>query len=304
MTKTHAHRLSFANDTQNESAYPCKKVLIAGGSGIYHGAPILSSLSARTAGSNIVVTIAIPHINETVTRILSTGSIVVPLPDEKLTSKSVGHLLRFLMQDRQDSAAIGMGMHLSTADPLKRLVKELLQCNTRPVLDASALVPEILGTVSQTKTVLTPHPGEYKRLFNEPAGTTESEIKSSVLKKAKDHGIIIVLKGSVNIISDGDQLVAIPRSTPAMTVGGTGDVLSGLIAGLLTRTQINSEFDACRIAVYLNGIAAMKAFKKIGLHMLATDLIEELPEVMEEYEGKMHHSLQSKPSQSKLLDQH
>jgi ADP-dependent NAD(P)H-hydrate dehydratase len=157
------------------------------------------------------------------------------------------------------------------------------------------LVPEILGTISQTKTVLTPHPGEYKRLFNEPAGTTESEIKSSVSKKAKDHGIIIVLKGSVNIVSDGDQLVAIPRSTPAMTVGGTGDVLSGLIAGLLT--QVDSQFEVCKLAVYLNGIAAKQTFKKMGLHLLATDLIEEeLPKVVKAYEQKSRSSSGEKPS--------
>src|SRR3712207_7789890 len=75
---------------------------------------------------------------------------------------------------------------------------------------------------------------------------------SNVHKLAKEHGITIALKGSVNIISDGEQLAAIKRSTPAMTVGGTGDVLSGLAAGLLAKMN---PFEAAVVAIYLNGLA-------------------------------------------------
>ncbi|HJY10263.1 MAG TPA: NAD(P)H-hydrate dehydratase, partial [Nitrososphaeraceae archaeon] len=68
------------------------------------------------------------------------------------------------------------------------------------------------------------------------------------------------------------------RSTPAMTVGGTGDVLAGLVAALYSK--INSPFDASALAVYFNGLAAYIASEQVGLHMVASDLIEYLPKVM------------------------
>jgi NAD(P)H-hydrate epimerase len=98
---------------------------------------------------------------------------------------------------------------------------------------------------------------------------------------AKDHGITIALKGWVNIISDGEQLAAIKRPTPAMTVGGSGDVLSGLAAGLLAKMK---PFDAVVVAIYVNGLAGDLAFKQAGLHIIATDLIDNLPLVMKKFD--------------------
>jgi ADP-dependent NAD(P)H-hydrate dehydratase len=98
---------------------------------------------------------------------------------------------------------------------------------------------------------------------------------------AKDHGITIALKGWVNIISDGEQLAAIKRPTPAMTVGGSGDVLSGLAAGLLAKMK---PFDAAVVAIYVNGLAGDLAFKQAGLHIIATDLIDNLPLVMKKFD--------------------
>ena len=104
---------------------------------------------------------------------------------------------------------------------------------------------------------------------------------SNAHRAAKEYGITIALKGWINIISDGDQIATVKRSTPAMTVGGTGDVLSGLAAGLLTKMK---PFDAALVAVYLNGLAGNLAFKRIGLHMIATDLLETLPTAMRPYD--------------------
>lgn len=261
-----------------------KNMLIVGGSMIYHGAPILSTLSALVAGPTSFVYTAVPRSNVDATRRLLINSAVLPLPEGQLTFKSVGRLLHVLLPKTPDVAAIGMGMSLSDSKPLIDLVNRLLSAKTRLVLDASALVPEIMGAISQTNTIITPHPGEYKRLFLQSAGTTKDEVQSNVRRKAKDYGLTIVLKGWINVISDGDTIAAIPRSTPAMTVGGTGDVLAGLIAGLLT--QIESEFYSSCLAVYLNGLAAMRAHRRIGLHMIATDLIDELPKVLHDYEDR------------------
>jgi NAD(P)H-hydrate epimerase len=173
-----------------------------------------------------------------------------------------------------------MGMSLEQ-EAIVTLVKKLKEAGTKILLDASALIPEIVNEISNTCSIVTPHAGEYKRLFGRDTGTTKSEMTSNVRKTAKEYGIIIVLKGWLNVISDGEQTAILKRSTPAMTVGGTGDVLSGLAAGLLAKMK---PFDAALVAIYLNGLAGSLAFKRSGLHIIATDLVDILSTVMKPFD--------------------
>lgn len=253
-------------------------VLIAGGSRFYHGAPVLATMAALRSGADLVYT-AVPRSIITAVRSFSPAIIALPLPDDKLTKGSTNRLMGMLPK-KVDSASIGMGMTLEP-EALTSLVRKLREGGTKILLDASALIPQVLGEISNTGTIVTPHPGEYKRLFGSEPGSTEEEMKSNVHKLAKEHGITIALKGWVNIVSDGEQLVAIKRSTPAMTVGGSGDVLSGLAAGLLAKMK---HFDAAVVALYVNGVSGNLAFKKAGLHIIATDLIDNLPEVMKKFD--------------------
>lgn len=253
-------------------------VLIAGGSRFYHGAPVLASMAALRSGADLVYT-AVPRSIITAVRSFSPAIIALPLPDDKLTVGSANRLAA-MMPKHADSAAIGMGMTLQP-EGIVALVKKLKEVKTRILLDASALIPQVLGEISNTGTIVTPHSGEYKRLFGIDPGTTKEEMTSNAHSVAKKHGITIALKGWLNIITDGNQIATVKRSTPAMTVGGTGDVLSGLAAGLLTRMK---PFDAALVAVYLNGLAGNLAFKRIGLHMIATDLLEALPTAMRPYD--------------------
>ena len=257
-------------------------VLIAGGSRFYHGAPVLSTMAALRSGADLVYT-AVPRSIITAVRSFSPAIIALPLPDDKLTKGSANRLIAMLPKNA-DSASIGMGM---TLDPeaLIALVRNLRQAGTKILLDASALIPQVLEEISNTGSVVTPHLGEYKRLFGREPGSTKEDMTSNVHKLAKEHGITIALKGWFNIISDGEQLAAIKRSTPAMTVGGTGDVLSGLAAGLLTKMK---PFEAALVAIYLNGLAGTLAYKQSGLHIIATDLIENLPLVMRQFDKVKH----------------
>lgn len=253
-------------------------VLVAGGSRFYHGAPVLASMAALRSGSDLVYT-AVPRSMITAVRSFSPAIIALPLPDDKLTVGSANRLVAMLPK-HADAAAIGMGMTLEP-EALSALIGKLKQAGTRILLDASALIPQVLGDISGTGSIVTPHAGEYRRLFGSEPGTTKEEMVSAVRKAAKEHGITIALKGWMNVVSDGEQTAAIKRSTPAMTVGGTGDVLSGLAAGLLARMK---PFDAAIAAVYLNGIAGSIAFKRTGLHMIATDLIDSLPDAMKPFD--------------------
>ena len=256
-------------------------VLIVGGSRIYHGAPVLASIAALRAGTDLVFT-AIPRSNVIPVRAYSPDFIVLPLPDDKLTM-GVANRIMALLPKKPDAAAIGMGMSIAKPDALVSLIRQLRKANVKLLLDASALIPEILEEISGTGTIVTPHRGEYKRLFGKDNDTNEDVQVSAVQTLAKHYGITIVLKGSINIISDGvyENVATIRRSTPAMTVGGMGDILSGLTAGLLTKY---SSFNASLLGVYLNGIAASLAYKRVGLHMLATDVIGELPNAMKPFD--------------------
>jgi ADP-dependent NAD(P)H-hydrate dehydratase len=253
-------------------------VLIAGGSRFYHGAPVLATMAALRSGADLVYT-AVPRSIITAVRSFSPAIIALPLPDDKLTKGSTNRLMG-MVPKKVDSASIGMGMTLEP-EALTSLVRKLREGGTKILLDASALIPQVLAEISNTGTIVTPHPGEYKRLFGSEPGSTEEEMKSNVHKLAKEHGITIALKGWVNIISDGERLAAIKRSTPAMTVGGSGDVLSGLAAGLLAKMK---HFDAAVVAIYVNGVAGNLAFKKAGLHIIATDLVDNLPVVMKKFD--------------------
>jgi NAD(P)H-hydrate epimerase len=253
-------------------------VLVAGGSKFYHGAPVLATMAALRSGADLVYT-AVPRSIIREVRSFSPAIIALPLPDDKLTKGSTNRLIAMVPKNA-DSASVGMGMSLEP-EALKILIRKLRQAGTRILLDASALIPEILEEITNTGVIVTPHLGEYKRLFGSEPGSNEKDKVSNVHRLAKEYGITIVLKGSVNIISDGEQIAAIDRSTPAMTVGGTGDVLSGLAAGLLARMK---PFDAAIVAIYINGLAGALAYKKAGLHIIATDLIDNLPLAMKQFD--------------------
>lgn len=252
-------------------------VLVIGGSSLYHGAPLLASLSALRAGADLVYT-AVPRVIINAIRSYSPNIIALPMTDNSLTIGSANRLTKNLPK-KPNAATIGMGMTVSKAEALNSLVKNLKENGTRLVLDASALIPKVITEITESDTIITPHAGEFKRIFNEEVGISEGDIISSVTRMASRHKITIILKGWLNVIADPSGKVAtIRRSTPAMTVGGTGDVLAGLVAALYSK--INSAFDASALGIYFNGLAARLAFERVGLHMVATDLIENLPKVM------------------------
>ena len=256
-------------------------VLVIGGSSLYHGAPLLASLSALRAGADLVYT-AVPKIIVSAIRSYSPNVIALPMMDSSLTVGSANRLIKGLPKT-PNTATVGMGMAISKPEALNSLVKKLRENGTKLVLDASALIPQVLSEITETETIITPHPGEFKRIFNEDVGSSEKDIISIVSKTAIKHKITIIMKGWLNVIADGSGKVAvIRRPTPAMNVGGTGDVLAGLVAALYSRT--NSSFEASALAVYFNGMAATLAAGKVGLHMMATDLIESIPDAMKPFD--------------------
>ena len=255
-------------------------VLVIGGSSLYHGAPLLASLSALRAGADLVYT-AVPKIIVSAVRSYSPNIIALPMMDSSLTVGSANRLIKGLPKTPH-TATLGMGMAISKPEALNSLVKKLKENGTKLILDASALIPQVLSEITETGTIITPHPGEFKRIFNEDVGVSEKEIISMVSKMSAKHKIAIILKGRLNVIAESGKVAAIKRPTPAMNVGGTGDVLAGLVAALYSKTD--SAFDASALAVYFNGMAATIAAEKVGLHMMATDLFESIPYAMKPFD--------------------
>ena len=256
------------------------KVLVVGGSYIYHGAPILSSLAALRTGADLVYT-AVPKINAQATRAISPNLIVIPLADSKLTRGAVNKLLGQIPSDL-DSATIGMGLAIQDVEALKILVHSLLDRDVRLSLDASALVSSVLPLLVNQNVVVTPHTGEFKKLFGEIPSISMKERIVTVEKFAKKHSLTILLKGFTDIISDGNTTFLNVKKTPAMTVGGTGDVLSGIVAGLLARNR--NSLGAAAAAAYINGQAGKLVQKKLGLHMTSTDLLDVIPNAFKPFD--------------------
>ena len=264
-------------------------MLVVGASNIYHGAPLLSSMAGLRSGVDLVYT-GVPQRNVLALRSFSPNIIVLPFSHDSLDITSVRDLLHVLPK-KPDAAAIGMGLNIARNKALTYLINELRGMQTKLLLDASALIPDVLKHISGTNTIITPHLGEFMRVFSMESSIQSLVHKNANLKKlisivvemAEKYGITIVLKGEYNVIASGigGNVSVIKRSTPAMTVGGTGDVLSGLVAGLLTKLD---PFLASIMGVYLNGLAALQASKTLGLHLLATDLIDNLPYVLKKFD--------------------
>ena len=255
-------------------------VLVVGGSYVYHGAPILSSIAALRCGTDLVYT-CVPKINVSATRSVSPNLIVIPLVDQKLTKGAVNKLIGALPRNL-DSATIGMGLAIQEKNALLHLVKSLLDRDVRLSLDASALIPEVLPLLANKNVVVTPHAGEFKRLFGESPSNSKNERIKLVEKNAKKHGITVLLKGAIDVISNGTTTYLNEKKTPGMTVGGTGDVLSGLVAGLLSKNR--NPLESAAAATFINGLAGKATQKRLGLHMTSMDLLDDLSVVMKPFD--------------------
>jgi len=256
-------------------------VLVVGGSWLYHGAPYLVSMAAMRTGVDLVYT-AVPEKIATAIRALSPSLIVLPLPDYKLTSKSVDRLRKVL--DDVDAVAVGPGLARGCEKGILKLLSILRERDVSVVLDATALFPDVLIHVKGMKCVVTPHGGEFKRMFGfEPAVELEERVKN-VREVSRLHGVVTLLKGTVDVMSDGNEVVVNrkPSKAAAMTVGGTGDVLTGIVAGFLSKGV--PPFTAAVAAAVANGLAGAAAAEKKGLHITPEDVIEEIGYCLKPYD--------------------
>ena len=254
-------------------------VCVVGGSRLYHGAPFLCASGAMRSGVDLVF-IAVPAPIAGPIRSLSPDFIVVPLPDSKLTRGNVSKLLTWVPE--ADAFAVGPGLGPQKGEAVAQALNQMKGEGRSLVVDADALRAQILPSIRNAQAVVTPHAREFERLFGEklPAGTEErSEVVSAQAKKA---GVTVLLKGPTDVVSDGERVGLNVTHTPAMTVGGTGDVLTGITAGLLAKKV--PPFEAACAAAYVNGAAGLEAEKRRGLHVAASDVANEIANVMKRFD--------------------
>ncbi|MBU0727930.1 NAD(P)H-hydrate dehydratase [Patescibacteria group bacterium] len=217
------------------------KVMIIGGSQMFHGAPILCSLGAEYSGVDLVFPF-LPKAHADAAKTYSLNFILHTFVEDVLSNKDVKTIVNF--SKKMDVVVMGPG--LGTDPKTKIAVKSLLKNLSVPtVVDASAL---FYTNIFPKNTVLTPHRGEFKEL------TGDDPTPENVQKWAKDLGVTIVCKGPEDIIADGDEIAINDTGNSLMTVGGTGDVLSGLIGGLIAQGM--TPFDAGKYATKILGQTA------------------------------------------------
>ncbi|MBN1687483.1 MAG: NAD(P)H-hydrate dehydratase [Candidatus Omnitrophica bacterium] len=264
------------------------RVLLLAGSRGLTGAAYLSSLACVRAGAGLV-TLGCP---EKVYPILARRSqevMVKPFPSTREGSfsvKALGPILRFLKN--QNVLAIGPG--LSQDSDTQKLVRRVLAKSVAMiVIDADGL-NALKGHTQELKkcigrAVITPHPGEFVRLFGGKLSDSDKVRRKRAVEVAKKYHVVVVLKGHRTVVADPRGKVYINRTgNPGMATGGTGDVLTGIIAALIG--QKFSLFDAACFGVYLHGLSGDRAAKKVGeVSLAAGDLIEALPAAIQSVLG-------------------
>ncbi|HUI23069.1 MAG TPA: NAD(P)H-hydrate dehydratase [Nitrososphaerales archaeon] len=255
-------------------------VCVVGGSRLYHGAPYLCATGAMRSGVDLVF-VAVPASIATPIRALSPDFIVVPLPDSKLTRGNVSKLMAWVPET--DVFAVGPGLGAQNPDSVAQALNRMKGGNRSLVVDADALRGQVLPSIRGAKAVVTPHAREFERLFGVHLPDGLDERVEAVSGEAKKAGVTVLLKGPTDVISDGEKTALNDTHTPAMTVGGTGDVLTGITAGLLAKGV--PSFEAAAAAAYINGAAGVEAVKQLGFHITASDVANQIANVMKKYDS-------------------
>ncbi len=239
------------------------KVAVIGGCRLIHGAPILSALAAEASGVDLVY-LCLPQCHQEVAKVASLNFQVHPFSSDELVSQDTKYIVELLAT--MDAAVIGPG--IARTEESITAVKDCISEATCPlVLDATALQPETLHLLQGKQVVLTPHLAELERM----------EIASAEIRMiASKHAVTFVLKGQVDRIAGSDGKVhEVTGGNAGLTVGGTGDALAGLIAGLLAQGE--EPVQAGIIASTVIKRAGEALFEQSGYSYTARDVIEMIP---------------------------
>ncbi len=255
------------------------RVLVVGG-GPYTGAPSFSAMAAMRSGADLAFVMT-PEPAAIPVSIYSPNIIVHSLSGEVLCEEHVKEVLD--LADGMDAVAIGPGLG-SDPGTLKAVRAIVRQVRKPLVIDADAIAAcgSKTDVLRRKQGVITPHAEEFKKLTGKAVGKEAVEKRAETVRQAAHRlRMTVLLKGPVDVISDGAYTKLNRVHNDGMTVGGTGDVLTGAVAGFIA--QGASPFAAARLGAFTVGLAGNMAFEELSYGLLATDVIDKIPYVVRRY---------------------
>ena len=262
---------------QNAHKGDCGKILLLCGARGYTGAAYLAAMGALRSGAGLVF-LGVPENIYGIEAVKLNEPVVFPLPDQdgKLSEEAIPEILERLPQ--MDAVLVGPG--LGRGEGVFRVVKAVLEQAECPVvldadgINAMAAHKDILRGRTRP-TVLTPHAGEFARLGGDPKADRQTAAETM----ARDLGCILLLKGHNTVITDGCTTYINPTGNPGMAVGGSGDVLAGILVSLLGQNIEPLLATAC--GAWIHGAAGDICADEIGQYgMLPTDMVHVLPRLL------------------------
>ncbi|MCM8761866.1 MAG: NAD(P)H-hydrate dehydratase [Candidatus Omnitrophica bacterium] len=257
-------------------------LFILGGSPGLTGAVCLAGISALRSGCGLV-TIGIPEGLNDIIEIKLTEVMSLPLPQTKkrtFSEKAVKPALKFI-EEKADGVLIGPGISTGIKET-SRFVEDIVkEAEKSLIIDADALkiMSSNLDILKKSKSkgiIITPHPGEMSYLTGLKITEIQKYREKVAEEFARKYNVVVVLKGHRTVVADGEHTYINLTGNPGMATAGSGDVLAGIIGGLLI--QGYSGFESARYGVYIHGLAGDIAAKKLGeASLIASDIIEKLP---------------------------
>src|SRR3990167_3272564 len=261
-------------------------VLIVCGSNLYSGSAALAAVGAVRAGADLAVVTATERAANIAANTLP-DLITYPLRGSHLTSGHITQILKIAKLRKVNSLVIGCGLgnQRSTLTAIRKLIQKII---VPSVIDADGLAAISKGEIvlNDRPAVLTPHLGELAKLLNRASVDDNMEARLAGAKQAAfKYKAVVLLKGPVDIITNGMSTITNNTGTPFMTKGGTGDVLAGILGAILARGV--DCIQAAHAAAYINGKAGELASEKMGEGLAASDMFRFIPKVigLEKEEG-------------------
>jgi len=256
------------------------RLLVIGGSEVFSGAPMLVASAALRVGVDLAY-IAAPHKTAYAISSMSPDLITIKLEGDRLNPRDVATIRPYLEKSTAVAMGPGLGLHKETKEAVKEIVKVVEEVKVPLLLDADGLKAFAQFKHGVTSPmVFTPHAGEYQILTGKEPPKELNEKAAEVQKTAEELGAVILLKGRVDVISDGKRLKLNFTGNPGMTVGGTGDVLSGIVAAFMA--QGADPFEAAVAGAFINGAAGDFVQRERGYHMVPSDLLNWIPSVIDD----------------------
>jgi hydroxyethylthiazole kinase-like uncharacterized protein yjeF len=251
-------------------------VLIVAGSRGMSGAACLAGLGALRSGAGLV-TVAVPAGIQGIVAAIEPSYLTVALSEDdqgRISRPATAEIL----SRAQQATAVAIGPGWGKSPDLIELAHALYTQIERPlVVDADALNALAAssggfpGPPQEAARILTPHPGEFARLTSTQTKSVQKDRETTAADFARKHGTTVVLKGHSTVVTDGEKVAINTTGNSGMATGGTGDVLTGLVVGLLAQGMV--PFAAAHLAVHLHGLAGdLAAAEQSQPGLIASDL--------------------------------